>query len=100
MVKDEGMTKVNRIRCKVRNREDCFNSLFALVINTSAESDGRFGEVRCLTRGIAERLQNGVDFIGFISSSFPTNNQVISKKKCMNARTIRTQSDTLNIMIT
>lgn len=91
MIEDEGMTKINGIGCKVMDREDGFDSLFTLVINTFTEGDRGFGEIRSLTRGIAERLKDEIDLVGLISSCFPANNQVVSKKESMNARTIRSQ---------
>jgi len=43
VVENEGVTKVNSVRSKIRNRENIFDSQLAVDINTFAKHDGRFG---------------------------------------------------------
>jgi len=44
-------------------------------------------------------LKDGIDIGSFLLSSLTIDNQIISEKKRMNARAIRTKSNTLNVMI-
>lgn len=73
------MTKVNGIRIKVRNRKNVFDRLLIMSIHMFAEEDGRFTEVRSLTRGQAEVLKDVVDGVCFSTVSLATNDEVIGK---------------------
>jgi hypothetical protein len=79
--------------------ENRFDHFFAVSINTFAKSDGRLGVIWRLTRSCTKRLENGFYFDGLLSSSLSTYNQIICKKKSMNAGTARSQSNAFYIVI-
>ena len=98
MIKYEWMAKVDGIRGKIRDRKNVLDSPLALFIYILAEHDGRLSQIRGLTRGSTERLENRVDLHNLLMIGLAANNQIISKEKRVDVRTIRTKSNPMNVV--
>jgi hypothetical protein len=54
VIENELMTKVNRVKSKITNRENRLNIKPSVVINIFTEHDMGLGQIGSLTRGIAK----------------------------------------------
>jgi hypothetical protein len=89
VVEDDGVTQMQGIRKKIRDRDDFFDLSFGVAANIFTKEDRRFVEVRSLTKAIAKVLHYAMDGRGFMQSSSSTENQILSKEQGVDGGTVR-----------
>ena len=58
---------MNGFGVEIWHRKNSFDCLSVVGINMFAKKDGRLVKVRCLARGSAEGLEDGVNVVSFSS---------------------------------
>ena len=89
---------MNGFGVEIWHRKNIFDCLSVVGINMFAKKDGRLIKVRCLARGSAEDLEDGVNVVSFSSVCLATDEQIISKHERMNLRAARAKRNTLDVV--
>ena len=74
MVEYDGVTQMQGVREKIRDRENFLDLSFGVAVNIFTKEDRGFVEVRSLTRGAAKVFHDATDGRGFMQSSSTTEN--------------------------
>jgi len=93
VIENNGVTEVHGIRKQIRDRKDSFNLGFGGTVNILAEKNGRFLEIRNLTRELGEVVEDGIDGHGLSHRGLTTEDQIICQKEGVNGWTAGPQTD-------
>jgi len=74
VVEDDGVTQMQGIRKKIRDKENFLDLSFGVAVNIFTKEDRGFMDVRSLTRGAAKVFHDATDGRGFMQSSSTTEN--------------------------
>jgi len=81
VVEYDGVTQMQGVREKIRDRENFLDLSFGVAVNIFIEDDRGFVEVGNLTRRVAEVIQDSSDGRGFLQSGSATKDQIVSKEQ-------------------
>ena len=84
---------------KIRHWKNRSNLVFGVLVNSLAEQDSRFLEIRNLAREIGELFKNVADGHGFINRGFATENQIVREKKGVDRGAAETQSNPRKVVV-
>ena len=99
MVEYDGVTQMQGVREKIRDRENFLDLSFGVAVNIFIEEDRGFVEVGNLTRRVAEVIQDSSDGRGFLQSGSATKDQIVSKEQGVDWGIVRSQLDTRQICL-